>query len=256
MGKLYVVHNECIKGSEIEKMSYKIGITKSTIKARYYGLGLKMPGKFVCDFAYEFDDEERHAKLEKIIHGLLDLQRINGEWYYCNDKMLYAIEEICEDFDGKLILDEIEKEIFDATEEKKKDDTVFLQVQEEVKKICADLTKKNPFLFQRRIDNKLFVVRMKNKFGARLECNIYHPSNKRVDLELICRNSPKFPEIKDFIESLDGVKINNYQFNFCKSVTKIFHTFNYNNNDKILKTFLELQKFVLEKMKNSKIFKE
>ena len=81
MGKLYVVHNEWIKDPETGNVPYKIGITKNTVKHRYYGLGLKMPGEFECDFAYEFDDEGLYAKLEKRIHGLLDLQRLNGEWF-------------------------------------------------------------------------------------------------------------------------------------------------------------------------------
>jgi hypothetical protein len=75
-GKVYVVHNESIRDEETGEMPYKIGITKNTVDERYYGLGLKMPGKFVCDFAYEFN--ANYKIIEQEIH-----QKLNqyGVWY-------------------------------------------------------------------------------------------------------------------------------------------------------------------------------
>jgi len=160
MGKLYVIHNEWIKKPKTGEMPYKIGITKNTVKERYYGLDLKMPGDFECDFAYEFD-------------------RKNG--------------------------------------------------------------------------NKLNIVRIKNKFDAKLECNVFHPYNKRIDLEFICRNSSEFPEIKNFIKELDGSRINGHIFKVDRHFNKIYHIFDY-EDPSILETFLELYNFTLSKMKDCQFF--
>ncbi|GMO49495.1 MAG: hypothetical protein Ta2B_30570 [Termitinemataceae bacterium] len=45
-GILYVVFNKWINNPETQEMPYKIGITRGSVDDRYYGLGLKMPGKF------------------------------------------------------------------------------------------------------------------------------------------------------------------------------------------------------------------
>jgi hypothetical protein len=55
IGILYVVFNKWIKNPDSNEIPYKIGITRGSVEDRYYGLGLKMPGKFETLFAYEFD---------------------------------------------------------------------------------------------------------------------------------------------------------------------------------------------------------
>jgi hypothetical protein len=78
-GKVYVVHNEWIQDPETGEMPYKIGITKNKVEDRYYGLGLKMPGEFTCDFAYEF--VEKFPQVEKSLHSILNKLNVNGEWF-------------------------------------------------------------------------------------------------------------------------------------------------------------------------------
>lgn len=114
MGKLYVVHNDCIRDIETDDVFYKIGITDSTVEKRYYGLGLKMPGEFVCDFAYEFK-EEKHKKLEGVIHNILSQSKSNGEWFTCNEDVLDGLQELCVMLEGKLVTDEIEQDIEQET---------------------------------------------------------------------------------------------------------------------------------------------
>ena len=108
-GKVYVVHNEWILNPKNGKMPYKIGITMNSIEHRYYGLGLKMPGEFICDFAYEFD--EGYSKVEKTLHNMLNQLNVNGEWFSINEEALDGIRNICELAGGKLITEEIEEEI-------------------------------------------------------------------------------------------------------------------------------------------------
>jgi len=55
-GILYVVFNEAIRNPNTNERLYKIGITKNSVHDRYYGLGLKMPGKFETLFAYKLED--------------------------------------------------------------------------------------------------------------------------------------------------------------------------------------------------------
>jgi hypothetical protein len=67
-GVLYVVFNKWISNPKTNEKPYKIGITKDSVYYRYYGLGLKMPGKFVPLFAYEL---ENYTEAEKLIQGIL-----------------------------------------------------------------------------------------------------------------------------------------------------------------------------------------
>jgi hypothetical protein len=114
IGKVYVVHNEWIRDpSPNGNMPYKIGITKGTVSDRYYGLGLKMPGEFVCDFAYEFDKD--YDKVESTLHELLNESRINGEWFGINGTTLAGIKKICEMAGGKLVTDSI-VEVIEASQ--------------------------------------------------------------------------------------------------------------------------------------------
>jgi hypothetical protein len=93
-GILYVVYNESIVNSETKEKLYKIGITKSTVEDRYYGLNLKMPGEFVTLFAYRIED---YQQAEKFFHNLFKLYRNNGEWFDLNQSQLNLIKTNCEE---------------------------------------------------------------------------------------------------------------------------------------------------------------
>jgi hypothetical protein len=113
IGILYVVFNKWIRNPETNEYPYKIGITRGSVEDRYYGLGLKMPGKFETLFAYKFDD---CAKAEQLIHGILNKKRENGEWFNINQKELDIIKANCEVMDGIPVTDEVENEIKEETE--------------------------------------------------------------------------------------------------------------------------------------------
>jgi hypothetical protein len=108
LGILYVVFNKWISNPETNEIPYKIGITRGSVEDRYYGLGLKMPGKFETLFAYEFDD---CAKAEQLIHGILNKKRENGEWFTITEMELEHIKKTCEIMGGKLVTNEVENEI-------------------------------------------------------------------------------------------------------------------------------------------------
>jgi len=111
-GIVYVVHNDWIQNPEAVEgfMTYKIGITADSVSNRYYGLGLKMPSEFECDFAYEFDSE-RHKEVETALHKLLNQSNVGGEWFDLSDDTLDGVRSICELAGGILITDTVEKEI-------------------------------------------------------------------------------------------------------------------------------------------------
>ena len=112
-GLLYVIFNKWITDPETNEMPYKIGITRNTVADRYYGLGLKMPGKFETLFAYKIKD---CAKAEQSIHAIFDNYCVNGEWFNLNNENIEFIKQICEKMGGKLVTDEINKEIKNETE--------------------------------------------------------------------------------------------------------------------------------------------
>jgi hypothetical protein len=114
IGILYVVFNKWINDPETKKIPYKIGITRGSVDDRYYGLGLKMPGKFETLFAYKFDD---CSNAEKTIHNILNKKRLNGEWFDIDQSILKHIEKTCELMGGVLVTDEVENEIETETEE-------------------------------------------------------------------------------------------------------------------------------------------
>jgi uncharacterized protein YlzI (FlbEa/FlbD family) len=116
-GLLYVVYNEWICDPKTGEMPYKIGITTGTVDERYYGLGLKMPGEFICYFAYEFSLNSL-KEIENSLQKLFQKDRINGEWFSINDTQLFAIKAVCEKKGGKLITEKIENEIESETEAK------------------------------------------------------------------------------------------------------------------------------------------
>ena len=55
-GLLYVVYNEWINDPKTSEKAYKIGITKTSVTERYYGLGLVIPGEFETHLAYKIED--------------------------------------------------------------------------------------------------------------------------------------------------------------------------------------------------------
>jgi hypothetical protein len=111
-GIVYVVHNNWIQNPDAKKgcKTYKIGITTKSVSARYYGLDLKMPSEFVCDFAYKFDNEQ-YIAVEKKLHKILNQLNVGGEWYDLNDDTLDGVHDVCKQNGGELITDAIEKEI-------------------------------------------------------------------------------------------------------------------------------------------------
>ena len=94
-GLLYVVYNEWICDPKTGIMPYKIGITTGTVEGRYYGLGLKMLGDFICLFAYEFSQNSL-KEIEVYLQELFQKDRINGEWFLINNAQLFAIQAVCE----------------------------------------------------------------------------------------------------------------------------------------------------------------
>jgi hypothetical protein len=114
-GILYVVFNKWISDPETDEMPYKIGITRNSVDDRYYGLGLKMPGKFETLFAYKIKD---CSKAEQSIHSILNNNCVNGEWFKLNDEDIKFIKNICERMNGVLVTDEIENEIKNETAHK------------------------------------------------------------------------------------------------------------------------------------------
>ena len=112
-GILYVVFNKWINNPETHETPYKIGITRGSIEDRYYGLGLKMPGKFEALFAYKL---ENCAKAEKLIQGILKKYRENGEWFNITQKEINLIKANCEAMGGVLVTDEVIDEINEITE--------------------------------------------------------------------------------------------------------------------------------------------
>jgi len=111
-GKVYVVHNNWIQNPDAKNgcKTYKIGITTESVSKRYYGLGLKMPSEFVCDFAYEFNNQQ-YIVVEKTLHNILNRLNVGGEWYDLNNDTLVGIHDVCTQNGGKLITNAIGKVI-------------------------------------------------------------------------------------------------------------------------------------------------
>jgi len=115
-GILYVIYNKWINNPETHER-----ITKTSIEDRYYGLGLKMPGKFETLFAYKLDDYE---DAETLIHGILKRFRENGEWFTITQKELDLIKANCEAMGGTLFTDEVNNDIEDIGQEPEGEETI------------------------------------------------------------------------------------------------------------------------------------
>ena len=199
-GKVYVVYNEWIQDPETGKMPYKIGITKNPIEKRFYGLGLKMPGEFICDFAYEFTDS--YEKVERALHNMLNLLNVNGEWFNVDEKTLEGIRNICELAGGKLITELVEKEIeVEIGEIKNKDFQKIIDNWNKISSIKAiGKSKKKRFIPISEISNSVYYVfRLKN--------------TKELTIELGCWTK-KYPNFDNVLKSYNGITINGQVFNY------------------------------------------
>jgi hypothetical protein len=201
-GKVYVVHNEWLQDPETGEMPYKIGITKSTVDHRYYGLGLKMPGEFICDFAYEFD--ETYTKVEQTLHSMLNQLNVNGEWFNINEDALVGIKSICELAGGKLITERIETEIEVETGEIP--DPRFEKIVNNWNSISAlkaeGQSSRKKSIHIPEINKPLYYAfRVRNQ--------------KEIAIELGCftKSIPNFDMV---LKSLDGLVINGNTFNYLK----------------------------------------
>jgi hypothetical protein len=113
-GILYIVYNDWIRDPQTGKKPYKIGKTSTSVSDRYYGLGLKMPGKFETLFAYKLDTYE---EAEKAIHTILHQNCVNGEWFDITQDEITLVEDICKTMRGTLVTDEVKQEVEIETEE-------------------------------------------------------------------------------------------------------------------------------------------
>jgi hypothetical protein len=116
-GLLYVVYNEWIRDPKTGIMPYKIGITNKSVEDRYYGLGLKMPGDFICRFAYEFPINSL-KEIENTLQDLFQKDRVNGEWFIIDEIQLFAITAVCEKKGGRIVTEKVENEIESQTKMK------------------------------------------------------------------------------------------------------------------------------------------
>jgi len=198
-GKVYVIHNEWIQDPETGNMPYKIGITKSTIENRFYGLGLKMPGEFICDFAYEFG--ESYSKVEKTLHNMLNQLNVNGEWFCINEEALEGIKNICELAGGKIITAKIENEI---EKETNSFNEKFVKIIEKWNAFSSLKTgggsNRKGSIYIPEVYNKIYYVfRLRN--------------SKEISIELGCWTK-KYPDFDKFLSLYDGKVINGYTFHY------------------------------------------
>jgi len=130
-GTVYVVHNNWIQNPDAEKgcKTYKIGITTKSVGTRYYGLDLKMPSEFACDFAYKFDNEQ-YKEVEQKLHKFLNQLNVGGEWYDLNDDTLEVVHDVCKQNGGELITDDFEKEIAGEKKQRRRPTKVKKQPKE------------------------------------------------------------------------------------------------------------------------------
>ena len=205
-GKVYVVHNEWIQNPITGKMPYKIGITMSSIKRRYYGLGLKMPGEFVCDFAYEFGEE--YSKVEKTLHDMLNQLNVNGEWFNVNESALDGIRNICELAGGKLITEKIIEEIIIETGN---------EINQDLRKIVDEWNK--------RLETKATgkSSKWRNILIPGINSGVHYQFRikniKEVVIQLGCWTKV-YKSFDKLLKSFDGLEINGYLFEYIPPSTQ------------------------------------
>lgn len=199
-GKVYVVHNEWIQNPENGEMPYKIGITVNTIENRYYGLGLKMPGEFVCDFAYEFGEE--YSKVEKTLHNMLNQLNVNGEWFNVNEEALDGIRNICELAGGRLITEKIEEEIEKDTGNEI--DSDLIKIVDEWNKISDIKTSGKSFNWRNILISGI-------NTGVHYQIGI--KNNKEIVIQLGCWTK-EYKSFDKLLKSFDGLEINGHLFEY------------------------------------------
>jgi hypothetical protein len=122
-GILYIVFNDWIRDPQTGNKPYKIGITTKTVYDRYYGLGLKMPGKFETLFAYKLKNFKEAEKA--ILEILRPLHHVNGEWFDIAQNEIDLVETICKTMGGKIVTDEVKLEVEIETEEANEEDDIL-----------------------------------------------------------------------------------------------------------------------------------
>jgi hypothetical protein len=208
-GKVYVVHNDCIRNKN-GGMPYKVGITKNTVSERYYGLGLKMPGKFVCDVAYEFNKD--YDKVETLLHNKLDDVHENGEWYNINSDNLAEIKQVCQLLGGTEVTDDVTVDIIESQGEEGRDDLGDGQdgINPDLEKIitrwdaASDMKTKGVSMVVRR-------VHIPQITGVCYRFKIL--STKNIGIELFCHTS-KYPALIDVFGTFDKLNIKGHVFDY------------------------------------------
>jgi hypothetical protein len=122
-GILYIVFNNWIRDPQTGNKPYKIGITSTTVSDRYYGLGLKMPGKFETLFAYKLKNFKEAEKA--ILEILRPLHHVNGEWFDISQNEIDLVENICKAMGGKIVTDEVKQEVEIESEEANEEDDIL-----------------------------------------------------------------------------------------------------------------------------------
>jgi hypothetical protein len=199
-GKVYVVHNEWIQDPETDEMPYKIGITKNSVNDRYYGLGLKMPGEFICDFAYEFD--ENYAKVEKTLHSILNQLNMNGEWFNINEEVLDGLRNVCELAGGRLITEIVEEEIEEETD---------IKINPYLEKIVDKWNETSDMKAVGRSPNYKNIRIPDINTGVHYQFRIRN--SKEINIELGCWTK-MFPNIVNLFKEFDEMNIKNHTFNY------------------------------------------
>jgi hypothetical protein len=117
VGKVYVVHNEWIQNPEAGEgaTTYKVGMTTATVNWRALQLGVKMPGEFLIDCAYEFDGN-KYREVEKTLHKILSRSHVGGEWFDLDDDAYEGVKSVCELAGGKLVTEAAEKKMEEESE--------------------------------------------------------------------------------------------------------------------------------------------
>jgi len=69
-----------------------------------------MPGEFVCDFSYTFDNG-KYREVETELQKRLIQTNVNGEWFDLNDEGLEVVHSECKACGGVLNTDDVQKQI-------------------------------------------------------------------------------------------------------------------------------------------------
>jgi len=75
---------------------YKIGFTKRAVSKRLKELSTGNPGEF--EIIKTYDAKDHGASIEGVFHRTYRNKRINGEWFYLDQKEIDSFEEMCETY--------------------------------------------------------------------------------------------------------------------------------------------------------------